>query len=107
MTFVINGEVWQVRLVPAGHHSLRRPNGSASVGCCDDRLKTIFIDRTLHGRFFLEVLAHEITHAAMFSYNIEMTYEQEELVANMIAKYGHEVLSIADSVFKKIKRGYY
>lgn len=106
MTFVINGEVWRVKLVPAGHPTICRPDGSVSVGCCDDRSKTIYMDRTLHGKFFLEVLAHEITHAAMFSYNINMNYEQEELVANMIAKYGREVLSIADSVFRKIKRGY-
>ena len=104
MTFVINGEVWQVRLVPAGHHSLRRPNGSASVGCCDDRLKTIFIDRTLHGRFFLEVLAHEITHAAMFSYNVSLSLAQEELLAELMATFGEEIIDIANIIFDYLKR---
>jgi hypothetical protein len=34
------------------------------------------------------VLSHELTHAAMFSYNIDLSYEQEELFADLIATYG-------------------
>jgi len=35
-----------------------------------------------------KVLCHELTHAAMFSYGIELSIEQEELLADLIATYG-------------------
>jgi len=35
-----------------------------------------------------KVLSHELTHAAMFSYNIEMSHDQEELFADLVATYG-------------------
>lgn len=35
-----------------------------------------------------KILCHEITHAAMFSYNVDLSIEQEELVADLIATYG-------------------
>jgi len=35
-----------------------------------------------------KVLCHELTHAAMFSYNVELTLDQEELFADLIATYG-------------------
>ena len=88
--FIINGEVWRVRLVPAGHPALRRPDGSVTVGCCDDSRKTIFIDENIRGRFFIEVLG----------------YEEEELIANIVSKYGKEIINITDRMFKKMKRGY-
>lgn len=104
--FVINGEVWRIKMVPSGHRMLRRPDGVMTIGACDDYSKTIYIDKNLRGRRFKEVLCHEITHAAMFSYNVDLAYEQEELIANIIAKYGHEIINVTDRMFKKLKWGY-
>ena len=42
----------------------------------------------------------------MFSYNVELTLEQEELVADLIATYGEEIIDATNSVFKKIKGAY-
>ncbi len=53
-----------------------------------------------------KVLCHEIVHAAMFSYNVELTLEQEELVADLIATYGEEIIEVTDQMFKKIKGAY-
>ncbi len=50
-----------------------------------------------------KVLCHEIVHAAMFSYNVDLTLEQEELVADLIATYGEEIIEITNQMFKKIK----
>ena len=105
--FTINGEVWQVKRVFPGHPMLVKPNGDWAIGVCDDWSKTIFIDKTLHGKLFKEVLCHEITHAAMFSHNVELSQDEEELIANIIAKFGHEIISVTDKMFKKIQRGYY
>lgn len=49
------------------------------------------------------VLCHEITHAAMFSYKIELTIEQEELLADLIATYGQEIIDITNSIFNRLK----
>ena len=100
--FIINGEVWRVKLVPAGHPALRRPDGSVSVGCCDDSRKTIFIDENIRGGFFIEVLGHEVTHAAMFSYNVSLTIEQEEIIADIISTYGEQIVYITNKVFNKL-----
>ena len=53
-----------------------------------------------------KVLCHEITHAAMFSYNIFLTLDQEELLADLIATYGEEIITITNRVFAKLKGGY-
>ena len=43
----------------------------------------------------------------MFSYNIELSLEQEEILADLIATYGQEIAHITNLVFKRIveKRG--
>jgi uncharacterized protein YjaZ len=71
----INGEVWRVLLVSPYHPALRTQNGVYTLGCCDDLVKTIFIAEDLSSHKMRKVLAHELTHAAMFSYNIDLTYE--------------------------------
>lgn len=48
-------------------------------------------------------LCHEITHAAMFSYNIQLTYDQEELLADLLSTYGQEIIDITNKIFSKIK----
>ena len=39
----------------------------------------------------------------MFSYNIDLTYEQEEVLAEIIATYGQEIVHIANLLFKRLK----
>ena len=50
-----------------------------------------------------KVLGHEMTHAAMFSYGVQLTYDQEELLADIISTYGKEIVMVTNKVFKKIK----
>ena len=54
----------------------------------------------------MKVLCHEVAHAAMFSYEVELTLEQEELLADLIATYGEEIVDITDVLFKKLKERY-
>jgi hypothetical protein len=99
----INGEVWRVLLVSPNHHQLWREDEKRyAIGVCDDDLKTIYIKDGLPDSYFKKVLAHELTHAAMFSYNIELTWEQEEILADLIATYGQEIVHITNLVFKRI-----
>ncbi len=103
----INGEEWRVILVSPFHPALRRSDQGYSIGVCDDTLKTIYINNELSQEYIEKVLCHELTHAAMFSYNIDLTIEQEEVLADLIATYGQEIVHITNLVFKRImeKRG--
>lgn len=40
----------------------------------------------------------------MFSYNIDLSVEQEELVADLIATYGDEIIYITNKIFTKLQR---
>ena len=101
--FEINGEYWRVSLVPPYHDSLLTRDGKYTLGVCDDTVKSIYIANNLDKYKTELVLCHEITHAAMFSYNVYLSIEQEELLANLIATYGEELVDITNTIFKKIK----
>jgi hypothetical protein len=83
--FTINHEVWIVKFMQPYDEIFRMDNGEFTIGVCDDNTKTIYISNLLKGEKLKQVLCHEIVHAAMFSYNVELEYEQEELLANLIA----------------------
>lgn len=101
--FFINGVLWRIVDVSPAHPILRRPNGGFSVGACDSRTKTIYINSRVKGAFRKKVLCHEVTHAAMFSYNVILTERQEELVAELIATFGNEIIYITDTLFYGIR----
>ena len=42
----------------------------------------------------------------MFSYNVDLTLEQEELVADLVATYGEEIIEATNQMFKKIQGAY-
>ena len=63
---------------------------------------TIYLSEDLTGNFLKKVLCHELTHAAMFSYGVDLTVDQEELIADLLATYGEEVVYITNKIFKKI-----
>lgn len=102
----INGERWRTIMVPYDHYMLRKSNGQLAIGVCDDYTKTIYINNTLKGKMLKKVLCHELTHAAMFSYNIELSHDQEELLADIIATYGEEIIAMTNIIFQKLKEGF-
>lgn len=102
--FTINGKQWRIYLVSPLNPNLKRTDGSYAIGSCDDNTKTIYLNRNLNKYKLKQVLCHEITHAAMFSYNVELTLQQEELLADLLATYGQEIIDITNAVFLRLKR---
>ena len=100
--FQINGEWWKVLLTSAIHPKLLRSNGSLAFGSCDNESKSIYINENLSPGLMKRVLCHEITHAAMFSYDIEINSYQEELLADLIATYGQEIIDITNRIFVRM-----
>lgn len=107
MTFKINGIKWKVRVVSPEHPRLIRSNGSRTDGCCDRHAHSIYLNGYININKMQKVLYHEITHAAMFSYDIDLSLQQEELIADLLASYGKEIITTADNIFNRIskKRG--
>lgn len=102
ITAVINGIIWEVQIVPPTFPALFTGN-SFTLGCCDNNTHIIYIADGLDESKFYKVLGHEMTHAAMFSYKVKLTYDQEELLADIISTYGKEIVMVTNKVFKKIK----
>lgn len=98
----INGETWKILLVSPYHPSLQRPNGSFSIGCCDDNTKSIYINEDVNEIYLKKVLCHELVHACMYSYNIELNDQQEEILADLVATYGHEIINITNLIFTRL-----
>jgi len=74
--FYINNVAWKLAFVAPDFPLLRRINGEYTIGACDNLTRTIYINNTLRGKLLKKVLCHEVTHAAMFSYNVDLTLEQ-------------------------------
>lgn len=102
--YKINGEEWDILLVEWDHPSLIRNDGSRTIGMCDDDAKTIYINNALDDYMLKKVLSHELTHAAMFSYNVNLTYDQEEVLADLIATYGQEIIDMTNKIFYRLSQ---
>ena len=100
----INGIKWRVLGVSPFDSSLKKENGDYALGMCDNRVKTIYINNDLNDYYFKKVLAHELTHAAMFSYRIHLNYYQEEVIADIIATYGEEVIDKTNFIFYRFRK---
>lgn len=77
--------------------------GSVSIGACDDDTKTIYISYETPRHKLKKVLCHEITHATMFSYNVDLSIQQEEILADLIATYGQEIVGITNCLNNRIR----
>ena len=102
--FIINNVQWKMTYVPANFPLLRRMDGSFTIGACDNLTRTIYINDRLQGDLLRKVLCHEITHAAMFSYNVDLTVQQQQLVADLISTYGDQIIYITNKIFRKLNR---
>lgn len=78
-------------------------DGLYTLGACDNDTKSVYINDMLSDQQIWKVLCHEITHAAMFSYGIDLSLEQEELLADLIATYGYEIIEVTNTIFSKLK----
>lgn len=100
---LINGVYWKLSFVPSDFPLLQRLTGEFTLGACDNLTRTIYINENLQGKLLRKVLCHQITHAAMFSYNVNLSIEQQELIADLISTYGDEIIYITNKIFTKLE----
>ena len=102
--FIINNEEWKVEFTNPRNPVFLRGDGTYTIGMCDKKTKTIYLAENLEGSMLKRVICHELVHAAMFSYDVYLSIEQEEVIADIIATYGEEIISITNKVFKKLQQ---
>ncbi len=98
----INGVIWNLYFVQPYHPALYRSDGSLTIGMCDGSTNSIYICDALDGFMTKKVLCHELVHASMFSYGIILSIDQEELVADLLATYGEEIIDKTNLIFSKL-----
>lgn len=98
----INNKKWNIYLVESTSGFLFKKDKTYSLGCCDKDTYSIYINKEIPKKQLKKVLCHEITHAAMFSYNIYLTHEEEELIAELISNFGEEIIIKTNRIFKKM-----
>ena len=101
---IINDVSWRVRLVSPAHPILFTPWGTHALGVCDKGMQIICIDETLSPYQLKQVLCHEIVHAFMFSYSIDLSYEEEEQIAELISEYGEKIMEKTTILYDSIKQ---
>lgn len=100
---VINNIEWLIMFVQSGSIFLTRSDGTVTLGMTDGRTKTIYLDDNLRGSMLDRVLAHELVHAFMFSYDIHIDIEFEEYIADWISLYGRDLVYLLDNLMQKMK----
>ena len=90
-------------MVSPAHPMLLTPWKTHALGVCDKVTQTIYIDKTLSSHLLKEVICHELVHAFMFSYAIDLSYDEEEIVAELMSQYGEQILEITDVIYNGIK----
>lgn len=99
---ILNGVSWVIKFVEPDDWSLRMSSGGYTIGACDNNYKEIYVNCELPTGLMRKVLCHEIAHAAMFSYGVLLDLEQEEVVADLIATYGWQIICETERIVDQI-----
>lgn len=99
----INGIWWKIEFTNPYNPIFNSGKKLYAIGVCDSETRTIYLANWLKGSMLKKVLCHELVHAAMFSYDVYLSLEQEELLADIIATYGEEIIDVTNKVFKKLR----
>lgn len=105
-SFVMNGYLWNIRLVRPTSPLLVDRTGVLTLGVTDPYTHTVYLSNSLREPLRTRVLIHELGHCALVSYGLiddihslvprNHWIDVEEFVCNFIADYGLRMLQIAD-----------
>lgn len=102
-TFKVNKTNWKIRFVEPHSEFLKRTNGEYALGVTDKNLKSVFLANNLSEVMTRKVICHELCHVICMSYNIYMTIDEEEQLADWIATYGTELMYLLDDLMYRVK----
>lgn len=96
-----NDVEWEIYFVSPTHRQLDLGNNQFALGVCDDKLKTIYINKNLKPFYMKQALAHELTHAAAFSYGLKLNREEHEALADFIVSHSRNIIEMTDEIIKR------
>lgn len=101
--FLIGSLKWRIREVPTNDHSLI-VNNVPCYGACHHSINMIFLDETLQLERKKQTLRHELAHAFIGSFLLELreTYT-EEMLCEFVAIYSEGINKIVEEYFKEKK----
>ena len=102
--FEINCIYWNVIYVNPNDDNLKRSDGSITLGVTDLETKTIYINSRLHGALLQKVLLHEICHAFIFSTGYYFDIATEELICDLVASYGRDMIETLNMLIAQMNR---
>lgn len=98
--FNINSIDWYIKY----RSNIYRSDGSETIGMTDGREHIIYLHPMLRGGMFEKVLCHELVHAFMFSYDIQIDLDTEEFIADFFSVYGKDMIYLLDDLLSGIKK---
>lgn len=102
MVFEINNRIWRIVFTAPNSPKLRRSDFTLTVGVTDGNDGCIYLSDALRGEFLRKVLCHELVHCFMFSYSIHISIQEEEYIADWVATYGTELITLLDNLLYTI-----
>lgn len=102
MVFEINNRIWRIVFTAPNSPKLRRSDFTLTVGVTDGNDGCIYLSDALRGAFLRKVLCHELVHCFMFSYSIHISIQEEEYIADWVATYGTELITLLDNLLYTI-----
>lgn len=96
--FEINGIEWDILFVNPHSDKLRRSDGSITHAVTDWNDRAVYVSTLPRGAFLRKIIAHELVHCFMFSYSIHIPIQEEEYIANWVATYGTDLITLLDNL---------
>lgn len=96
MNITVNNKQWKIIFVNPNNRNLINNQGLYTLGMTDNKLRCVFLSNKLYGELLYKVLCHELCHVYAFSYNIKMSIDDEERLAQFISEYGKSIISDTD-----------
>jgi hypothetical protein len=78
MRFTINHQKWKIMVTRPDSLHLRRMDNSFALASCDNKTRTIYLSTDIKEYDLRDVIIHEIVHAILFSYDINITASDNE-----------------------------
>ena len=102
MDFRINGIDWNICFVNPKSDKLRRSDGSITLAVTDWNDRSVYVSTAPKGTYLRKIMAHELVHCFMFSYSIHISLEWEEYIADWVATYGTDLITLLDNIMYQI-----
>lgn len=102
--FKVNNSEWNLRFVEPYNDMLKRSDDTYTLGVTDGNLKCVFIADNISDFMTRKVLCHELCHVFCISYDVYMSIDEEERLADWISLYGTELVYLLDDLMSVLKK---